>query len=936
MSTITIHIDNKPYTVRDGQNLLAACLSLGFNVPYFCWHPAMHSVGACRQCAVKEFKDEKDTRGRIVMSCMTPVKDGMRISIEDPEAKSFRKSIIEFLMLNHPHDCPVCDEGSECHLQDMTVMTGHAYRRTRFKKRTYRNQYLGPFVTHEMNRCIQCYRCVRFYRDYAGGRDFNVFGTHDYVYFGRHREGVLENEFSGNLVEICPTGVFTDKTFQKHYTRKWDLQTAPSICVHCGVGCNTIPGERYGELRRVRTRYNGEVNRYFLCDRGRYGYEFVNNERRICKPMIRNIENPPQSPFIKGGSEIIPPLIKGGVGGFERASETVSKETILDQIKKLLAGGKGIIGIGSPRASLESNFAVQTLVGQENFYNGMRDREAKLVSLIIDILKNGPARSPSLREVESCDAVFVLGEDVTNTAPVLALSLRQAIRQKSLETARKMHIPLWDDAAVRNATQDVKGSFFTAAPYRTKLDELAVHVYHAAPDDIARFGFAVARELNSELPAVPELDNTVRSLAVSIAQTLKNAQRPLIVSGIGCGSETVIQAAANIAWALCSNERTANLSFALPECNALGISLMAGGSLDKAFQAVQDGKADTSIILENDLFRNADEGAVNGFFGKLKHSVVIEHLETRTTLKADAVLPAATFAEADGTFVNNEGRAQRFYQVFVPQGEIQESWRWLRDIAQDPRAMREWQALDSVTAALSQSMPVFKQITEIAPPAGFRIAGMKIPRKHHRYSGRTAMYANVTVFEPKPPKDPDSPLAFTMEGYQGEPPSSLIPRFWAPQWNSPQAINKFQVETGGPLHGGDPGIRLIEPSTGKASFFKKIPEAFTPRKDTWLFVPVFHIFGSDELSARSPGVAELTPRPYVGLNLEAAGQLTVSEGEEITVALNGTSFTLPVKHVHGLPAGLGVLPVGLPGMGAAVLPAWGSISTIAQRAAVRP
>ena len=136
----------------------------------------------------------------------------------------------------------------------MTLMTGHVYRRTRFRKRTYPNQYLGPFLTHEMNRCIQCYRCVRFYRDYAGGRDLDVFGCHDHVYFGRQKDGVLENEFSGNLVEICPTGVFTDKTFQKRYTRKWDLQTAPSICVHCGVGCNTIPGERYGELRRIRSQ----------------------------------------------------------------------------------------------------------------------------------------------------------------------------------------------------------------------------------------------------------------------------------------------------------------------------------------------------------------------------------------------------------------------------------------------------------------------------------------------------------------------------------------------------------------------------------------------------------------------------------------------------------------------------------------------------------
>ncbi|MGA3175704.1 MAG: 2Fe-2S iron-sulfur cluster-binding protein [Syntrophorhabdales bacterium] len=151
----TIYIDNKPWEVGTGRNLLEAVLGLGFDLPYFCWHPAMHSVGACRQCAVKQFKDEKDRQGRIVMACLTPVEEGMRISIDDPEAKRFRSGVIEWLMTNHPHDCPVCDEGGECHLQDMTVMTGHSYRRFRFKKRTHRSQDLGPFLTHEMNRRLR-------------------------------------------------------------------------------------------------------------------------------------------------------------------------------------------------------------------------------------------------------------------------------------------------------------------------------------------------------------------------------------------------------------------------------------------------------------------------------------------------------------------------------------------------------------------------------------------------------------------------------------------------------------------------------------------------------------------------------------------------------------------------------------------------------------
>lgn len=183
----TIHVDGKEYEVNGADNLLQACLSLGLDIPYFCWHPALESVGACRQCAVKQYQNAEDTRGRLVMSCMTPATDGTFISIDDEEAKQFRESVVEWLMTNHPHDCPVCEEGGNCHLQDMTVMTGHSFRRYRFTKRTHRNQDLGPFISHEMNRCIACYRCVRYYKDYADGTDLGVYGAHDNVYFGRRK-----------------------------------------------------------------------------------------------------------------------------------------------------------------------------------------------------------------------------------------------------------------------------------------------------------------------------------------------------------------------------------------------------------------------------------------------------------------------------------------------------------------------------------------------------------------------------------------------------------------------------------------------------------------------------------------------------------------------------------------------------------------------------
>jgi NADH-quinone oxidoreductase subunit G len=864
----TVYVDKQQYEMNPKQNLLHGCLSLGMNLPYFCWHPALGSVGACRQCAVKQFKDEADTHGKIVMACMTPAAEGTRISIQDTEAAEFRAATIEGLMLNHPHDCPVCDEGGECHLQDMTVMTGHDYRRYPFEKRTFRNQYLGPFVNHEMNRCIQCYRCVRFYREYAGGADLNAFALRNIVFFGRDRNGVLESEFAGNLVEVCPTGVFTDATLKRHYTRKWDLQMAPSVCVHCALGCNITAAERYGILRRLVNRYNGEVNGYFLCDRGRFGYEFVNSERRIRQP-----------------------LRKGNVATAEGA---------LGHLREL-APGK-MIGIGSPRASLESNFALRSLVGEGRFYAGIPATESGLLKLMLDILRNGPAATPSLREVESADAVLILGEDVTNVAPRMALSLRQSVRQQPMQIAERLHIPFWMDHGVREAVQDENGPLFIASTGATSLDNIATRTYRAAPDDQARLGFAVANALDPRAPVPENLSEPILTLAAEIAKALKTAKRPLVISGPSNRNAALIQAAANVAWALPG----ASLAFTAPECNSLGLALMGAPPLDQAFKA----EADTVIILEDDLYRRLPAPAVDKYLARFQHVVVLDHLETATTAKAELVLPVATFAEGDGTLVSSEGRAQRFFGVFLPSAPIQESWRWLGP----------WKTLDAVVAALAAELPQLAAVARAAPAADFRMAGAKVPREPHRYSGRTSVLANISVHEPKPPDDPDSPLSFSMEGNPDQPPSALLPFFWTPGWNSIQAVNKFQAEIGGPLRQGDPGVRVIERDGAEFRFFEQPPPASETRKDEWLVVPLYHIFGSEELSRSAPAIAELSPEPYVTLNPEDAS----SFGKEVELF----GQRLPVKIATDLPKGLAGVPAGVPPFAGLDLPVWSRISAL--------
>ncbi|KPD02948.1 NADH-ubiquinone oxidoreductase subunit G [Moellerella wisconsensis ATCC 35017] len=889
----TIHVDGKEYDVNGADNLLQACLSLGLDIPYFCWHPALGSVGACRQCAVKQYQNAEDTRGRLVMSCMTPAADGTFISIDDEEAKMFRESVVEWLMTNHPHDCPVCEEGGNCHLQDMTVMTGHTMRKYRFTKRTHLNQDLGPFISHEMNRCIACYRCVRYYKDYADGTDLGVYGAHNYIYFGRPEDGTLESEFSGNLVEVCPTGVFTDKTHSERYNRKWDMQFAPGVCQQCSLGCNTSPGERYGELRRIENRFNGSVNQYFLCDRGRFGYGYVNRKDRPRQPL----------------------LIKDGVQQVLSAVDAMrSGAQILNQAQK-------VIGIGSPRASIESNYALRALVGAENFYSGLSAAEQGRLELMLNLLQKGGVYTPNLREIEGYDAVLVLGEDLTQTGARMALSVRQAVKGKAREMAAAQKVADWQIAAVMNIGQRAKYPLFVTHVDDTRLDDVAAFNYRAAVDDQARFGFAIAHAINGEAPAVDGLSAELSAKVEIVAQALASAKKPLIISGSHAASDAIIQAAANVALALKAKGNQVGLSYIAPHANSFGLAMMNAEPLDSALAQIESGAVDTAIVMENDLYRHGSVKAIDSALTKLKQLIVADHQRTAIMDKADLILPAASFAESDGTLVNQEGRAQRYFQVFDPSFYdhsivMNESWRWLHSL-QTEAQMREidWSQLDDVIADCVAALPQFAPIVDAAPKASFRIRGQKLARSPHRYSGRTSMLANVSVHEQRQPQDKDTAFAFSMEGNNSPTaPRQQIPFAWAPGWNSPQAWNKFQTEVGGHLRFGDPGVRLFDGQDGNIGYFTTIPAAYQPKESEWIVAPYYHLFGSDEMSQRAEVIQQRMPEPYVMLSQSDAQTLGMTPGAMAEFSHAGQAYRLSVRISAHLAQGQIGLPLGMPGI----------------------
>lgn len=819
---VTIYIDDVPYQVSPDNNLLAGVLSNKLKLPYFCWHPSMGSVGACRQCAVTQYQDEKDTRGRMVMSCMTPVVDGMRIGLKDHTSTKFREQIIAAMMTNHPHDCPICAEGGECHLQDMTVMTGHTSRGYQGEKRTFTNQYLGELVGHEMNRCITCYRCVRFYKDYAGGKDFDVFGSRNQVYFGRQKDGTLQSPFSGNLVEVCPTGVFTNKLFSAHYTRKWDLQSSPSVCAHCSVGCNTSIGERYGSVRRVMNRYNHDLNGYFLCDRGRFGLGFVNSSKRITS--------------FKGVNT--------------KAGEPLTGMLNEKNLANTLAEHKAehYIGIGSARASFEANRLLKYLVGRDNFSLGYCNNEMQLALRHKQLLAQYPQQSLAGMENLSRrghgktqhDFVLIIGENIEQTAPRLALTIKQVLRNAALDKADEIGVKHWQDAAVRTYAGDISTPLFSLQAQHTNFDEMANGALILTPQRIVslverltkmlKLDFSYKMVVPIQEQATPEgEDHSQDGLSVEnsglseheekylllLANALSKASAPLIVSGLSLKSPTLLKAVDELmaCLSLKSHGVAPELTMVAPECNSVGNlhfltehtlsveQILTRLAQNKSHTKGKVGKGTTLILLEQD-FSQLSQSQLTLLASQCTSMIVLEHTQTDTSQLADVVLPIAAVSESNGHFVNYQGSLQAFYSAHLPVKPVMESWQYLVLLAK--------YLFSHLEISFSSLKDLHLFFAKHGEPWALQILSSekeaaslgKVARQTHRSSGRTAMTANQSVHEVKnyleARASQEELLSYSMEGANASE-SEEMPYTWAPAWNSNQAIFQHQQEVNGEL-----------------------------------------------------------------------------------------------------------------------------------------
>jgi NADH-quinone oxidoreductase subunit G len=503
-------------------------------------------VGACRMCAVKFL--EGRVKG-VEMSCMVAAEDGMVVSTTHPDAMDYRKYVIEWLMLDHPLDCPVCDEGGHCLLQDETVSGGHGIRRFLGPKRTYEDQDLGRFVQHEMNRCIQCWRCRRFYQDYAGYRDLGALQIGRRTYFGRFSDGALESPFAGNLIDVCPTGVFTDKS-SRFKGRRWDFERGPSLCLHCSLGCNTVGSAKYREIVRLEARPNERVNGHFICDRGRYGFAYANHPERPRRARRDDREVPWGEAISAAADELA----------------RISREW----------GPQAVACVGGTRSSLETQGALKLFCRTQ----GWRDPQFFWDPLLARKVKAAVGRlderlAVSLGEIKAADFVLITGADPVNEAPMLALALRQAWRQGAKVVVldpRPVFLPC---------------EFELLAVPPGQLDAtLGVLVKGAlSAEEVAGLD-APARRFCDALPGHYPGDPALQARLAALAEPLRKSRKPVVVCGTDIVRETTPAWAADIALLLKFVGKEAGLFYLLPGANAVGAALIAApdqpGSADRA------------------------------------------------------------------------------------------------------------------------------------------------------------------------------------------------------------------------------------------------------------------------------------------------------------------------------------------------------------------
>jgi NADH-quinone oxidoreductase subunit G len=620
MSTevIKVTINGKEFAVPKGARLIDVCRDKAFDIPSFCYYSDLALQASCRMCLVRIEKMPK-----LQTSCTIICTDGMVVTTESDEIEKAQRSMLEFLLANHPLDCPVCDRGGECELQEMTFDWGGLEERFTEKKNYQPERYLSPMVANDPQRCILCKRCTRVCDEWmgedaieAGGRGANtVIGTYG---------GWLDCSQCGNCIEVCPTGTLLDGTY-RHQARPWELTQTVSTCTYCSDGCQMSLGSRGDELMRIvaRDRYVNGLNGEFLCIKGRFGHPFVNHEERIRTPLIR----------YKKGGKLIP---------------ATWDEAIIHVAKKLDAvvdeHGRDALGVvGSPRLTNEANYLLHKFATELVGTNNYAVSDTSSLKPFFDNLGGALATH---RDIRYAKTILLIGGEPEELQPLTAKQIRQAVRNGGAKLIVVNSMPI-------------------------RLTEQAAQFLHvrAGAEDAAVL--ALANNSNDSL-AAEKLGVEVSELQ-DLRQLLGDTQGDLVVAfstDLSAAAQVVL---AQLPYALRTDGRRVLLHPLPLYNNSVGAHDMglADGAMSLEAMLNGAGASVRALYLAGSLL----PGQLNAeALTKLDFLVVQELFETDTTAFADVVLPAASFAEIDGTFTNNDGFVQRVRQSIPPVSNSKADW----------------------------------------------------------------------------------------------------------------------------------------------------------------------------------------------------------------------------------------------------------------------
>ncbi len=625
---VEIELDGQKVEVPEGSMVMHAAEKAGAYIPHFCYHKKLSIAANCRMCLVDVEKAPKP-----LPACATPVTQGMIVRTKSEKAIKAQQGVMEFLLINHPLDCPICDQGGECQLQDLAVGYGAGKSRYTEEKRVVFHKNVGPLISmEEMSRCIHCTRCVRFGQEISGVMELGMAhrGEHSEIqtFVGR----TVDSELSGNMIDICPVGALTSKPF-RYSARTWELSRRKSVSPHDSTGANLIVQVKNNEVLRVVPLENEAVNECWIADRDRFSYEALNSDERLTTPMLK-----------QGGE-------------WKSVDWTTALEYVANGLKQIKTekGGAAIAALGSEHSTVEELHLLAQLVrglGSENIDTRLR--------VVDPALRAGEGKAfwlgTSIASLSTLDRAFVVGSSLRKDHPLFAQRLRQAARRGAQVVALGGSVEDWKMAVATT---------IAAAP-SAWVSELA----------------GVAAAIGAAKGVSAPVAGTASDAAKAIADTLLSGERKAVLLGNAAVQHP--QAATLLSLANWIGEQTgASVGVLSAAANTVGAQLVKaqpGQGGRTAAQLLNDQPAKALLLLNTDpVLDGANAAAAAKAVNAAEMVVALTPFKTGPVVEfADVLLPTAPFTETSGSFVNAEGRLQSFVGVAKARGETRPGWKILR------------------------------------------------------------------------------------------------------------------------------------------------------------------------------------------------------------------------------------------------------------------